>query len=244
MSLVATHVKFQFTETIRTPMAPIGTIAFPTLIAMFFVVPFVAGPVASTAAIAQIAVFTVMNTCLFTYGVGVADDRAQPWDPYVRTLPAGPWPRLAGRVINGLLFITLGLIPLLLAAVLFTEATISVGRLLAGIGMLLLAGLPFFFGGFSIGYALPVKAALPVAQLSFLPLGFGGGLFIPPELFAPWLNAVSQFLPTRGGRDLTVWAVTGAAPSTLALVTFGVWVVVAAISAVWAYRRDEVRRFR
>lgn len=244
MSLTLTHTRYQFLETIRIPMAALGNLVLPTLILLFFVVPFVDGTTASTAAVGQIAVFAVMNTCLFTYGVGVADDRQEPWEPYTRTLPAGPLPRLGGRAINGLLFVAIALIPLLLVGALLTDATVTPGQLGAGIGLLFLAGLPFLFGGFAIGYALPVKAALPIAQVAFLPFGFAGGLFVPPQAFPAWLDTVSMFVPTRGGRDLVVWAITGTSPSTVAVAALGVWTVLAALVAVWAYRRDEGRRFR
>lgn len=243
MSLLLTHARYQFIETVRIPMAVLGNTVFPTLILVLFVVPFVDGRVAATVAVAQLAVFAVMNTCLFTYGVGVADDREKPWEPYVRTLPAGPWPRLGGRLINGLGFIVLALVPLVLVGAVVTAASAPPLALLAGAATVLVAGLPFLFAGFAIGYLLPVKAALPVANIAFLPLGFGGGLFIPPQMFAPWLNTLSLFLPSRGGRDLVVWAVTGAPPSTVALIMLAVWTVLAALLAGWAYQRDEGRRF-
>jgi hypothetical protein len=47
----------------------------------------------------------------------------------------------------------------------------------------------------------------------------------------------------RGARDLVVRATTGTSPNGLALVVFAVWTVVTAAVAVWAYRRDEGRRF-
>ncbi|WP_297496023.1 hypothetical protein [Pseudonocardia sp.] len=47
----------------------------------------------------------------------------------------------------------------------------------------------------------------------------------------------------RGARDLVVRATTGTSPDGLALVVFAVWTVVTAAVAVWAYRRDEGRRF-
>ncbi|MDT7703402.1 MAG: hypothetical protein QOJ30_5727 [Pseudonocardiales bacterium] len=47
----------------------------------------------------------------------------------------------------------------------------------------------------------------------------------------------------RGARHLVVRATTGTSPDGLALVVFAVWTVVTAAVAVWAYRRDEGRRF-
>jgi len=42
-----------------------------------------------------VVTFVVMTSNLFQYGIGVAEDRAQPWDPYARTLPVGAAPRFA-----------------------------------------------------------------------------------------------------------------------------------------------------
>ena len=98
-ALVLTHARFQLIETARTPIAVIGSAFWPAASMLAFVVPFVGDdPVAATYATASMVTFAVMSTNLFQYGVGVADDRVQPWEPYVRTLPAGAVPRshLAG----------------------------------------------------------------------------------------------------------------------------------------------------
>lgn len=86
-------------------------------------------------------------------------------------------------------------------------------------------------------------AALAVAQVLLLPLAFGGGLFLPPEAFPSWLDAVSRVLPTRAGRDLLVGATTGADVGLTTLLVLAGWTVVAFALAGWAYRRDEGRRF-
>lgn len=244
--LAAAHARYQFIETVRVPIAVVGTTVFPALSLLFFVVPqrFAQVPEAATAATAQLAVFSVMSVCLFTYGVGVAEDRALPWDAYLRSLPAGPGPRLAGRLINGLAFAGLGLLPLVLLAWALTAATLPVGRLGLTAVAVLVAALPLLGIGLTIGYAMPVKAALAVAQGLLLPLAFGGGLFIPPEEFPSWLDAISTWLPTRAGRDLVVTATTGVdLPSTTAAV-LTTWTVAALAAAAVAYRRDEGRRFR
>jgi ABC-2 type transport system permease protein len=77
-----------------------------------------------------------------------------------------------------------------------------------------------------------------------MPLAFAGGLFLPPETFPGWLNSISMCLPTRAGRDLVVTATTGVGlPGSTVFVLAG-WTVITASLAVWAYRRDEGRRFR
>jgi ABC-2 type transport system permease protein len=246
LRLTALHSRYQFTETVRIPIAVIGTALFPAISMLFFVVPqpFAQDMEAATAATSQLALFAVMSVCLFTYGVGVAEDRALPWDGYLRTLPVGPGPRLTGRLVNGLAFALLGLVPLVLIAWLLTAATLPVGLLGLTALALLVAALPLFCMGIAIGYALSTKAALAVAQSLLLPLAFGGGLFLPPEVFPRWLDAISTWLPTRAGRDLVVTATTGAdLPPTTWLVLLG-WTLLTGMLAVWAYRRDEGRRFR
>ncbi|MQA14258.1 MAG: ABC transporter permease [Pseudonocardiaceae bacterium] len=247
MQLALVHTRYQFLEAIRLPIVIVGNMVFPTVILLLFIVPIEeirASPIAATTASAQIAVFAVMSTCLFTFGVGVAEDRALPWDSYLRTLPAGPGPRLAGRVLAGMTFALLGLLPVILIAALLTAATVTPVQFVAGLGVLVAGALPFLLGGFAIGYSMPSKAAIAVAQVLLLPLAFGGGLLIPPGSFPGWLDALSTWLPTRGSRDLLVYVVTGEAPRMLALVALAGWIVVTAVLAGWAYQRDEGRRFR
>jgi ABC-2 type transport system permease protein len=244
--LTVLHTRYQFTETIRIPIAVIVTTIFPALSLLLFVVPqpFAQDPEAATASTAQLAVFAVMTVCLFTYGVGIAEDRALPWDGYTRTLPVGPAPRLIGRVVNGLAFVVLGLVPLGLIAWWFTAATLQLSRLGLTAAALLLAGLPLIAIGISIGYSLSSKAALAVAQLLLLPLAFAGGLFLHPDTLPDWLNSLSMWLPTRAARDLVVAAATGVDLPGSTLLVLGGWTVLMGSLAVWAYRRDEGRRFR
>ncbi len=245
MSLLLVHAKYQFLETIRIPVAVVGTVFFPTASMLFFVVPFVgADPVAATYATGSMMTFAVMVTCLFQYGAGIADDRAQPWDAYARTLPVGTVPRFAGRIATGLAFIVAAVIPVMLVAVFLTEATATLGQVLLGILALFAAAVPFTLLGLAIGYALPVKAALAVANIVFFPLAFGGGLFTGPDVLPGFVKVISPFLPTRGAVEI-VWAALGDfQPRVLSLLMLGVWTLVCGALAVWAYRRDEGRRFR
>jgi ABC-2 type transport system permease protein len=244
MSLVVTHVKYQFLETVRIPIAVIGNAFFPAASMLFFVVPFAGDdPVAATYATASMTTFAVMSSCLFTYGIGVSEDRAQPWDPYLRTLPAGPWPRFAGRLLTGLAFMGLALVPVVAIAALLTKATVSPAGLLLGLGALVVATLPFTLLGLFIGYALPSKAAIAVAQIVFFPLAFGGGLLSAPGQAPGFVEIIAPYLPTHGAVEL-VWAAVGDfTPDTTSLVMLAVWTAGAGALAVWAYRRDEGRRF-
>lgn len=246
-ALAALHARYQFVETVRVPIAVIGNLLFPSLALLFFVIPqsgITSDPLVSTAAIAQLGTFAVMSACLFTHGAGVAEDRAQPFDTFVRTLPARPGPRLAGRVLNGLLWAYLALVPLVLIGLLLTAATLTPVRALGAVVMVAGVAVPFTLLGMAIGYAMSTKAALAVVQCVLFPLAFAGGLFMPPDLFPGWLDAISQGLPSRAARDLVVQVTTGAEAGALALPVLLGWTAVFAALAVLAVRRDEGRRFR
>ncbi|RPF23279.1 ABC transporter permease [Myceligenerans xiligouense] len=241
------HLKYQFLETVRIPIAVLGNMLFPALAMAFFVVPQpqVAGnPEWATMAVAGLGLFAVCSASLFTYGLGVAEDRQLPFYPYLRSLPTGPGPQMVGRVLNGAIFALFGLVPLILVAVLFTEATATLAQLAAGVGTILAVAVPFVLLGLGVGYALPAKAALPVVQVVLFPLAFAGGLFMPPEIFPGWLDALSMGTPTRAGRDLLVQALTGVEAYSLALPILVGWTILFAALATWSYRRDEGRRFR
>ncbi|KGM13049.1 ABC transporter permease [Cellulomonas bogoriensis] len=247
LDLTLLHARYQVLETVRVPVALIGNLVFPALALAFFVLPQreVAGdPVAATQAVSQLALFAVLATFIFTYGVGVAEDRALPFDPYVRTLPAGPLPRLAGRLLTGGLFSLTSLVPVVLIGAIGTAADPGAARVALGVVAVLVAGTPFLFAGLAIGYAFTIKAALPLAQVLLFPLAFAGGLFLPPQMFPAWLDTASGFLPTRAGRDLVVHATTGSGATVADVVVLVTWTVLLASLAVWAYRRDEGRRFR
>lgn len=246
-SLTLLHARYTALETARIPIAIIGTVVFPSLAFLFFVVPMraVAGdPVYATEATLSMCFFAVMTNCLFTFGVGVADDRQKPWDPYLRTLPAGPASRIGARLINGLFWSSLSLLPLLVLSWLLTDASVSVGGFFLCIPLLVAGALPFLFGGLSMGYTMSAKASLAVAQVLMFGMAFGGGLFLPPTLFPDWLDRISHVLPSRIGRDLLDWGALGGVVPWSAFAGLCAWAAATFLLAVWAYRRDEGRRFR
>lgn len=253
-ALVRAHTKAQVLEQLRIPISVISSTLFPTLALVFFVLPqqaVTSNPVASLIAVAQLALFGVMSSFLFNYGIGVAEDRANPWSSYVRTLPAGAVPPTVARALTAMLFAFFSLIPVLLVGMFTTSAldafrsgALSWWRVPAAMLALLACGLPLLFLGLLIGYLCTSKVAIAVTQVVFFPLAFAGGLMLPPELFSSGLNTFSQFLPTRAARDLSVAVFAGQPLSAATIPCLVAWTLVLGTLAVWANRRDQGRRFR
>ncbi len=72
---------------------------------------------------------------------------------------------------------------------------------------------------------------------------FAGGLFLPPIMFAPWLDTMSTFFPSRQARELVIWAVQGGELPAWVWVGILVWTALTVALALWLFRRDEGRRF-
>lgn len=241
------HTRLTVLEAVREPIVIVSTIAFPALVLLCFVVPqrAVAGdPLAATTAAGQIALFSLVSVCLFTYGAGVAEDRNRPFDLFARSLPTGPGAPLIARIITGLVLSAIGIAPVIAISALLTEATVPLARLALAAVVLVACGAPFLVLGFAIGYSLRPKPALAVAQVVLFPLAFIGGLFVPPETFPAWLDTASLGTPTRAARDLVVATLTGGDIDARGIAVLLAWTLAAGAVALLAVRRDEGRRFR
>ncbi|MCE7080567.1 ABC transporter permease [Streptomyces sp. ST2-7A] len=245
MSLTLVHTRYQLLQVSRIPMAMLGAAFFPAASMLFFVVPNTGDdPAGATFATASMVIFAVIISNLFGHGIGVSEDRAQPWEPYTRTLPVGPGPQFASRILTGVLMMLLSLLPVVVIAALLTPATTTPARFVMAIAVVVVASLPFTFMGLAIGYLLPIKAALAVVQILFFPLAFAGGLLSGPEDAPGFIQTIAPYVPTRGAVEL-MWAAVGDFRiDAVALTSFVLWTLAMAALAVYAYRRDEGRRFR
>ena len=247
VALTLTHAKYNLIETARIPIALIGSLAFPTLSLVFFVVPnrtVADDPVFATHAVISLSVFAVMSNALFSFGLTISENREKPWDPYLRTLPAPGVARILAHVFSTGAMGLVAIIPVIVAGGLLTAAEASPPRILAGMVALAISALPFMFIGIAIGYSMSSKAAIAVVQVVMFALAFIGGLFLPPVLFADWLNAISAFTPSRQARELVIWAVEGGDLVWWAWVGVLVWTVATFLAALLLFRRDEGRRYR
>ncbi|GGP08614.1 ABC transporter permease [Nonomuraea glycinis] len=243
-SLILAHTRYQALEQLRVPIGLLASSLFPAISMLAFVVPFAGGdPLAATTATGSMMLIGAMSAALMSLSISVSQDREQPWNPYLRTLPAGPFPRFAGRILTTMGMMLISVIPVLVIAGLFTEATITVPRLLLGVAAVLVSSIPFMLIGLFIGFAMPSKAAIAVSQILFFPLAIVGGLMMPLQVMPAFVETISRFVPSRGAGELVWWLATGVEPKVLPLVTLVIWTLVAGAAAAWAYRRDEGRRF-
>lgn len=247
MSTTLLHAKYSLLETMRIPIALIGSLVFPALALLFFVVPNSAvaqNPEYATWAVVSMAVFATMTNALFSFSLTIAENREKPWDPYLRTLPAPGAARVLAHVFSTGILGLVALIPVIVVGVIFTEATAPLWRVALGLVAVFVSALPFMFLGTAMGYLLPMKAAIAVVQIVMFGFAFLGGLFLPPEMFPGWLEVVTRVIPSRHAREFVVWAVQGGDLAWWVVVGLAAWTVVTFLLAMWLFRRDEGRRYR
>jgi ABC-2 type transport system permease protein len=195
--------------------------------------------------LASMAVYSVANVMIFSFGISVATERGMKMDVLIRATPMPAWVYLLSKCIVAVAFAALTLV------VLFPFAYIAGGvRLDATVWAtlafrVLLGSIPFIALGFAIGYLSGPNSAVAVINLIYLPTAFASGLFFPKQLLPEFIQRIAPYLPLHFFGQLgwdAVGAPTDESVTTdwLYLVAYGVLFF---IVALWAYRREESRKF-
>jgi ABC-2 type transport system permease protein len=242
VSLALLHARAQTVELLRLPAYLVPTLGFPTMFYVFFAVPDASG-VRANATMASFAGFAVLGVALFQFGVGIAAERASPWERYLRTLPAGAAARFGGRLISALAFGGVAAALVVTASQALTPAELGAGEWLA-LGLTLTIGsIPFALLGIAIGYLSSPRAALPLANVTYLALSYAGGLWTTPQELPHSLELVSPVLPTRAFGDALLAAATPRAWTWGPSAILAAYAVTFAAAALWGYQRDEGQRY-
>ena len=242
MRLVRAHACAELLELLRYPSFSVPALLFPALLFLFFGAP--AEGSDENILMVSYAAFGVLGVALFQFGVGVASERASPWQVYLRTLPAPAHLRFAARLLAAAVFALASAAAVFAVALPLTSAQLGASQWLR-VGLALAFGtIPFGLLGLAIGYWLTPKGALPVANVLFLGLAFLGGLWTGAASLPDAVERFSPLLPTRQWGEI-VWA-----PALDQGWELWPWLGLAAYAAAfgalagWGYRRDEGQRYR
>jgi ABC-2 type transport system permease protein len=242
--VAAAYLKVRLLQLVRIPAFVVPTLGFPGLFFYFFSLSRGSGQGTSSETLTGFAVFAVLGVAFFQFGVGIAADRAMPWERFLRTLPADALPRIAAQLIAAFAFGSVAVFIVVLVAAAGSDVGIAGSQWVAWSLSLALGAVPFALFGIALGYWADPRGALPIANVIYLPLSYVGGLWTPVEALPDTLRQISRFLPTRHFADV-VLAVTGDGPLPVAswcwLAAFG---VVCLAFALWGYWREEALRFR
>jgi ABC-2 type transport system permease protein len=243
MRIALAHFKDQTLQHLRSPGYLLPTLAMPGLFYFLFEGPDTEVGLV-TFLMASYAMWAILGVAFFQFGVGIAEERATPWERFLRTLPLSAGQRLAGRVLSAALFAAAAAAIVIVEAHLINPVSVPADRWLPWILALLTGGVVVAVGGIAMGYWVSPRAATPLATLAWLLLAYLGGLWATPGELPSWAAEVSPYLPTRLWGELTWAGVQGQATSLGAWLGLAAYAVGFAVLAWWGYRRDEGASYR
>ena len=243
MRIALAHFKDQTLQHLRSPGYLLPTLALPGLFYFLFEGPDTEVGLV-TFLMASYAMWAILGVAFFQFGVGIAEERATPWERFLRTLPLSAGQRLTGRVLSAALFAAAAAAIVIVEAHLINPVSVPADRWLPWILALLTGGVVVAVGGIAMGYWVSPRAATPLATLAWLLLAYLGGLWATPGELPSWAAEVSPYLPTRLWGELTWAGVQGQATSLGAWLGLAAYAVGFAVLAWWGYRRDEGASYR
>jgi ABC-2 type transport system permease protein len=193
---------------------------------------------------ASYAMWAILGVAFFQFGVGIAEERATPWERFLRTLPLSAGQRLGGRVLSAGLFAAAAAAVVIAEAHLINPVSVAADRWLPWLGALGVGGVVVALGGIAMGYWVSPRAATPVATMAWLLLAYLGGLWATPTELPGWAAEVSPYLPTRLWGETTWAALQGEATSARDWLGLLAYAVGFTVLARWGYRRDEAASYR
>lgn len=189
----------EFLKVWRTPAFALPTLVLPAAFYLMFalLLPGQWGSLdRASYLLATYGVFGIMGPALFGFGVGVAQERENGWLDLKRVSPMPVSAYFFGKIAMSMLFAAL--VFLLLSALAFAGGVRIAPLAWIALGLLLTVGtLPFCAIGLLIGVAARAAPAVAFVNLVYLPMALLSGLWMPLQVFPPWLQALGEWLPPR-----------------------------------------------
>jgi ABC-2 type transport system permease protein len=195
--------------------------------------------------LASMAVYAVANVMIFSFGISVATERGMKMDVLMRATPMPPWVYLLSKCITALVFAAMTLVVLFPFAYVAGNVRLDASEWFTLAYRVLLGSIPFIALGFAIGYLSGPNSAVAVINLIYLPTAFASGLFFPKQLLPQFIQNIAPYLPLHFFGQLG-WDAVGA-PTDGSVTTDWLYLagygVLFFVLALWAYRREESRKF-
>jgi ABC-2 type transport system permease protein len=242
------QVRAELLKLLRSPIFSIFSLALPLIFYAFFGIAnansTLAGVHGGTFLMASFAAYAMANVMLFTFGITIAVERGRRMDVLMRATPLRGSVFLVSRIAAAVCFAVAALFLLGVFASITGGVRLGAGQWL-GLGWKLLVGsLPLLLLGFAIGYVVSPNSAAAVVNLVGLPMYFASGLFEPLRFMPDFVQKVAPYLPTYLYGQLA-WNAVGAQsdPVSRDLLGLAVYAAFFLALALWAYNRQQSRRF-
>jgi ABC-2 type transport system permease protein len=238
------YLRFELRRTFRNRRFLFFSLGFP--IALYFLI---AGPNRGESDFAgsgigaplyymvALAGFGTMMGMVST-GARIAGERQVGWTRQLRVTPLSSSAYLRAKVLTAYALAGTSVAALYLAGATL-GVSIAAGRWLEMTGLITVGLLPFAALGIFLGHLLNVDSIGPATGGTVTLLAFVGGTWFP--VTGGFLHAIGQFVPSYWLVQASHVALGGDAWGGRGWAVVGVWTVVLAAGARWAYRRDTAR---
>jgi ABC-2 type transport system permease protein len=240
----------QFIGTLRVPAFWVASLILPVMFFTFFGLPNAHFKYSETVSfgaylLASYGAYSVTSVMLFSFGIGVATERAGKVDLLLRASPLPPAAYLLAKILNAICFAFASLAILFIFGFITAGVSESPATWAGMIVKLLIGALPFLLLGFAIGYLFSPNAAPAVVNLVFFPMSFASGVFVPLQFLPSFVRDIAPYMPTYHLAQLA-WNSVGVkseSPWTSAAWLLG-YASVFFVLTFYAIRRDETSKFR
>lgn len=253
LPMVAKQSWAEFIKLFRVPAFSTTSIVLPAMFYAFIGLGQAKQPLFQGATVtfgeyflASMALYGVANVMVLGFGISLANERGQKQDLLMQATPLPAPVFFIAKTLSALVIALMALVVLGILASVAGGANLSVEQWLTLLGRSMLCSIPFIGLGFGLGYIAGPNSAPAVTNLIYLPTAFASGLFFPLHLLPQFLQNIAPYLPLYRGAQL-VWDSVGAPTEGGSLATdwlyMGIYTVVFFLLALWAYRRDQGRKF-
>jgi len=196
--------------------------------------------------LASMALYGVANVMVLGFGISLANERGQKQDLLMQSTPLPPIVFFIAKALSALAIAFLALVVLSVFAAAVGGVTLTASQWVTLGARSMLCSIPFIGLGFALGYLASPNSAPAVTNLIYLPTAFASGLFFPMHLLPQFLRNIAPYLPLYRGAQL-VWDSVGEpiAGGTISedWIYMAGYTVAFFVLALWAYRRDQGRKF-
>jgi ABC-2 type transport system permease protein len=193
----------------------------------------------------SMALYGVANVMVLGFGISIANERGQKQDLLMQSTPLPAVVFFLAKALSALAIAVLALAALFLLAEVAGGIDLTATQWLTLTYRAMLCSVPFIGLGFALGYIAGPNSAPAVTNLIYLPTAFASGLFFPLHLLPQFLQNIAPYLPLYRGAQL-VWDAVGTPIDTNVTTDWlymGGFTVAFFALALWAYRRDQGRKF-
>ncbi|ANM31991.1 hypothetical protein ABI59_00630 [Acidobacteria bacterium Mor1] len=238
-----TDTRLEILSLIRQPGYSLPSLLFPVMFYVFFGLVFNMGRGVHmpTYLLASYGTFGVIAPALFSFGVGVAVERAQGWLRLRQASPAPPLAYVISKTGVSLAFAAAVALLLMTLGALFGDVRLERLRWFWTFGVLVFGTIPFCALGLWIGMNVKGNAAPAVVNLLYLPMSLLSGLWIPIQFFPELMQKLAWALPPFHLAQLAFGAVgmPVQAPAWVSVSYLSVMTLVFGVASMRSFYRED-----